>query len=152
MKRLTGVTVVVAGIGAVAGIFGMSEARTAFRLDEGPASGSSPPGASSLAGLAVAVAAPDRLDLSPGLGAGSRVDAGSSCTSGRRGRRCPCRRMRVGLGGGDHADGLGHDLKLGRRLERPLRGLQPQLVRRGVCGLVERGTSRRRGGCTWVIS
>jgi len=36
MKRLTGVTVVVAGIGAVGGIFGMSEAQTAFRLDEGP--------------------------------------------------------------------------------------------------------------------
>ena len=36
MKRLTGVTVVVAGIGAVGGIFGMSEAQAAFRLDEGP--------------------------------------------------------------------------------------------------------------------
>jgi Mg2+ and Co2+ transporter CorA len=30
MKRLTGVTVIVAGIGAVAGIFGMSEAGLAF--------------------------------------------------------------------------------------------------------------------------
>ena len=36
MKRLTGVTVVVAGVGAIAGIFGMSEAQTAFRFDEGP--------------------------------------------------------------------------------------------------------------------
>jgi magnesium transporter len=36
MKRLTGVTVVVAGIGAIGGIFGMSEAQNAFRLDEGP--------------------------------------------------------------------------------------------------------------------
>jgi magnesium transporter len=36
MKRLTGVTVVVAGIGAVAGIFGMSEAQNAFRWEEGP--------------------------------------------------------------------------------------------------------------------
>jgi len=36
MKRLTGVTVVVAGVGALAGIFGMSEAQTAFRFDEGP--------------------------------------------------------------------------------------------------------------------
>jgi len=36
MKRLTGVTVVVAGIGAIGGIFGMSEAQYAFRLDEGP--------------------------------------------------------------------------------------------------------------------
>jgi magnesium transporter len=30
MKRLTGVTVILAGIGAVAGIFGMSEAGNAF--------------------------------------------------------------------------------------------------------------------------
>ena len=30
MKRLTGVTVIVAGVGAVAGIFGMSEAGTAL--------------------------------------------------------------------------------------------------------------------------
>jgi len=30
MKRLTGVTVILAGIGAIAGIFGMSEAGTAF--------------------------------------------------------------------------------------------------------------------------
>ena len=36
MKRLTGVTVVVAGIGAVAGIFGMSEAQNAFSWEEGP--------------------------------------------------------------------------------------------------------------------
>jgi magnesium transporter len=35
MKRLTGVTVIVAGIGAVAGIFGMSEATTAFAGQEG---------------------------------------------------------------------------------------------------------------------
>ena len=36
MKRLTGVTVVVAGIGAIGGIFGMSEAQYAFRAEEGP--------------------------------------------------------------------------------------------------------------------
>jgi Mg2+ and Co2+ transporter CorA len=30
MKRLTGVTVILAGIGAVAGVFGMSEAQTAL--------------------------------------------------------------------------------------------------------------------------
>ncbi len=35
MKRLTGVTVILAGIGAVAGIFGMSEAGTALRDGEG---------------------------------------------------------------------------------------------------------------------
>src|SRR5262249_48675758 len=35
MKRLTGVTVILAGIGAVAGIFGMSEATTAFNGAEG---------------------------------------------------------------------------------------------------------------------
>jgi magnesium transporter len=34
MKRLTGVTVILAGIGAVAGIFGMSEAGNAFRGQE----------------------------------------------------------------------------------------------------------------------
>ena len=35
MKRLTGVTVILAGIGAVAGIFGMSEASAAFGSGEG---------------------------------------------------------------------------------------------------------------------
>jgi magnesium transporter len=35
MKRLTGVTVILAGVGAVAGIFGMSEATTAFAGQEG---------------------------------------------------------------------------------------------------------------------
>jgi hypothetical protein len=42
MKRLTAVTVVLAGIAAIGGIFGMSEAGTAFNLQEGWASGSSP--------------------------------------------------------------------------------------------------------------
>lgn len=36
MKRLTGITVILAGIGAFAGIFGMSEAGSAFRLGEAP--------------------------------------------------------------------------------------------------------------------
>jgi magnesium transporter len=36
MKRLTGVTVVVAGVGAIGGLFGMSEAQYAFRAQEGP--------------------------------------------------------------------------------------------------------------------
>jgi magnesium transporter len=35
MKRLTGVTVILAGIGAVAGLFGMSEATPAFLGQEG---------------------------------------------------------------------------------------------------------------------
>jgi magnesium transporter len=35
MKRLTGVTVILAGIGAIGGIFGMSEATTAFSGQEG---------------------------------------------------------------------------------------------------------------------
>ena len=35
MKRLTGVTVILAGVGAVAGIFGMSEASPAFTGAEG---------------------------------------------------------------------------------------------------------------------
>jgi Mg2+ and Co2+ transporter CorA len=34
MKRLTGVTVILAGIGAVAGIFGMSEAGSALAFGE----------------------------------------------------------------------------------------------------------------------
>jgi Mg2+ and Co2+ transporter CorA len=34
MKRLTGVTVILAGIGAIAGIFGMSEAGTAVAGQE----------------------------------------------------------------------------------------------------------------------
>ena len=36
MKRLTGITVILAGIGALAGIFGMSEAGSALRLSEAP--------------------------------------------------------------------------------------------------------------------
>jgi magnesium transporter len=55
MKRLTGVTVIVAGIGAVAGIFGMSEAQTAFRLDEGLGFWLVTAGCVALAGLTVAV-------------------------------------------------------------------------------------------------
>jgi magnesium transporter len=35
MKRLTSITAILAGVGAVAGIFGMSEAATAFRFQEG---------------------------------------------------------------------------------------------------------------------
>ena len=55
MKRLTGVTVVVAGIGAVGGIFGMSEAQAAFRLDEGPGFWIVTAGCVFLAGMAAAV-------------------------------------------------------------------------------------------------
>jgi magnesium transporter len=55
MKRLTGVTVVVAGVGALAGIFGMSEAQTAFRLDEGPGFWIVTFGCFILAGLAASV-------------------------------------------------------------------------------------------------
>ena len=36
MKRLTGITVILAGIGAFAGIFGMSEAGAAFQGAEAP--------------------------------------------------------------------------------------------------------------------
>jgi magnesium transporter len=55
MKRLTGVTVVVAGIGAVGGIFGMSEAQAAFRLDEGPGFWIVTAGCVLLAGLAAVI-------------------------------------------------------------------------------------------------
>jgi magnesium transporter len=54
MKRLTGVTVVVAGVGSIAGIFGMSEAQTAFRLDEGFGFWFVAAGSLAIAGLAVA--------------------------------------------------------------------------------------------------
>ncbi|HET7678006.1 MAG TPA: magnesium transporter CorA family protein [Candidatus Limnocylindrales bacterium] len=36
MKRLTAITAILAGVGAVAGIFGMSEATAAFQASEGP--------------------------------------------------------------------------------------------------------------------
>jgi magnesium transporter len=55
MKRLTGVTVVVAGVGAIGGIFGMSEAQTAWRLDEGFGFWFVTFGSLVLAGLAAAV-------------------------------------------------------------------------------------------------
>jgi len=55
MKRLTGVTVVVAGVGAIGGIFGMSEAQSAFRLDEGFGFWLVTFGSLILAGLAAAV-------------------------------------------------------------------------------------------------
>ncbi|HEX7613165.1 MAG TPA: CorA family divalent cation transporter, partial [Candidatus Limnocylindrales bacterium] len=55
VKRLTGVTVVVAGIGAIGSLFGMSEAQTAFRFDEGPGFWIVAFGSFVLAGLAAAV-------------------------------------------------------------------------------------------------
>jgi magnesium transporter len=55
MKRLTGVTVVVAGVGAIGGIFGMSEAQSAFRLDEGPGFWIVTAGSLTIAGIAAAI-------------------------------------------------------------------------------------------------
>ncbi len=55
MKRLTGVTVVVAGLGAIGGFFGMSEAQYAFRGDEGPGFWIVLVGSMALAAIAVAV-------------------------------------------------------------------------------------------------
>ncbi len=55
MKRLTGVTVVVAGIGSVAGIFGMSEAQYALRNQEGIGFWIVTLGSLVLAGVAVAM-------------------------------------------------------------------------------------------------
>jgi magnesium transporter len=55
MKRLTGVTVVVAGIGAIGGIFGMSEAQAAFRFDEGPGFWIVAVGSLVLAGIAASI-------------------------------------------------------------------------------------------------
>ncbi len=55
MKRLTGVTVILAGIGAVAGIFGMSEAGLAINGGEGSGSGRSPRSSSPGAALTALV-------------------------------------------------------------------------------------------------
>jgi magnesium transporter len=55
MKRLTGVTVVVAGVGAIAGVFGMSEAQYAWRGQEGPGFWVVTFGSLVLAAIAVAI-------------------------------------------------------------------------------------------------
>ena len=78
MKRLTGVTVVLAGIAAIGGIFGMSEAGTAF------------------AARRLGLLARDRRDNRPGLlhGLGPAPDR---LDLGRIGRHPPARR-RLGSG------------------------------------------------------
>ena len=60
MKRLTGVTVILAGIGAVGGIFGMSEAGTALAAARRAGSGWSP--RSSVGGAAVTALFLRRID------------------------------------------------------------------------------------------
>ena len=141
MKRLTGVTVILAGIGAIAGIFGMSEAgagvlgRRGARLlgghrRDGRRSRRSRPCSSagstgSRAGAAEVAGGGSCARLS-WLGAPvSRRPAGWPSGGRRRGR--PGR-----------AEELRDDLQLGPRALRALRGLEPQLLGR-------RGERPRRG-------
>ena len=67
MKRLTGVTVILAGIGAVAGIFGMSEAGAALGGAEATGFWAVTAFVVGVAVLAGGRSAQDRLDLGPGL-------------------------------------------------------------------------------------
>ena len=75
MKRLTGVTVIVAGIGAAAGIFGMSEARP----EAGGGFWLVTAGIVAASGVAAARPSADRLDLT-----------GQPQTTGRAARVAPC--------------------------------------------------------------
>ena len=114
MKRLTGVTVILAGIGAVAGIFGMSEAGTAFAGAEAGGFWLVTLGRRRARGRRRGVPPPDRLDLS-GVGRGSAADDRV--------------RLRVGVGVvGDRVDEerLGDDLELRVRGVRAGRGLEPE--------------------------
>ena len=63
MKRLTGVTVVLAGVAAIGGLFGMSEAPAAFSGNEGFGFWAITIGTLALAGDRHRVPAQDRLDL-----------------------------------------------------------------------------------------
>ena len=73
MKRLTGVTVILAGIGAVAGIFGMSEAGTAFAGGEAGGFWLVTLGRHRARGRGGGVPPPDRLDLTSASAADDRV-------------------------------------------------------------------------------
>ena len=109
MKRLTGVTVVLAGIGAIAGIFGMSEAgprlprrggaRVLARHRRSP---------SCLAVARGLVPPPDRLDLSRG---GSDHQAGSAARTSAADDRVGLR-MGGRVVGGPARQELGDDLHL----------------------------------------
>ena len=70
MKRLTGITVILAGIGAFAGIFGMSEAGAAFSSGEAPGLLDRHLRDHRAGARAGGGAAPDRLDLRGAYGAG----------------------------------------------------------------------------------
>ena len=90
MKRLTGVTVILAGIGAVGGVFGMSEAANAISGAEG--SGFYIVVLITVLAAAVGrlVPAQDRLALSserPGAAAARRLSRRVSPPCGRRGHR-----------------------------------------------------------------
>ena len=86
MKRLTGVTVILAGIGAVAGIFGMSEAATALDGGEAQRLLGDHRGGRGAGDAGGRRPAQDRLDLRPGSGS-----ARSRSSAPRQGRQRPRR-------------------------------------------------------------
>ena len=117
MKRLTGVTVILAGIGAVGGIFGMSEAQQPRRV------------------LGRHRRHGRRGDRSRGLPAADRLDLRAVAGASRPGAwpwggRRPGRRGRLDRG-------LAMTWVLPRRRIRPFRRLQPQLLGLGVQRVVE---------------
>ena len=124
MKRLTGVTVILAGIGAVAGIFGMSEAGSLIGKGE-PSGFWLLTGVIVMLGVIAAVIPPDRLDLS--REARSRLTAGAALGAGRAGAASGGRRRGVGWGG---AQRRGDDLEHGRRPLRTLGRLVPERLGR----------------------
>ena len=100
MKRLTGVTVILAGIGAIAGIFGMSEAGAALGGAEGGGFWIVTAISIALAAGGGGLPAPDRLDLAaPGGGLARSRRAGgpprTACPGPRRRRRGPRRASRA---------------------------------------------------------
>ena len=137
MKRLTGVTVILAGIGAVAGIFGMSEAGAALRRRRGGRVLARDRWSWSRRGGRRGRAAPDRLDLS-----GRRPDRprASSARASAEPEPEPHRTgvSRTTIGG--RADLVGHPVRAGHahgqpveRARVPRRRGGPRTRRRRCC-------------------
>ena len=123
MKRLTGVTVILAGIGAVAGIFGMSEAGTALAGQRGRR-----------------VLGGHRHDRS----SWRRRSPRSSCAGSTGSSRLHVTRSRPAWASGGRPRGrppparrLGDDLELAGRALGTLGGLEPELLLRRGEGVVE---------------
>ena len=138
MKRLTGVTVIVAGIGAVAGIFGMSEAGAALARRRGCRVLDRHRGHGRCGRRGGRRPAPDRLDLSA---AESRRSAPVSLAlDGRRDRRQHPGRIerRVEHDVGGRPDVVGHAVRAGHARPPGRRG------RRRRARPAGRRTRRRR--------